>query len=65
MNQPAAHQSDPHGTEALFRRVMARATDQIWSRRLDDEALSALYGVLSRGSRRKHIDETSSDDLPQ
>jgi hypothetical protein len=39
-------------TEALFRRVMARATDRAWELRVDEEALAALYDVLREGQRR-------------
>jgi hypothetical protein len=50
---PTGWELFPEDTEDLFRRVMASATDQAWDLRVDQEALAAMYDVLTLGRRRK------------
>ena len=61
MTQPTVDSPDIDETEALFRRVMAGATDEAWRLRVDEEVLAALYRVLNKGARRKEASEGKTD----
>ncbi len=65
MTQPTADiTGTDDNTEALFRRVMAYATDQAWNLRVDEAVLAALYDVLKAGVKRHHT-ASRDDHLPK
>jgi hypothetical protein len=57
MDQSTVEPHDVNDTEALFRRVMAGATDKAWNLRVDDEALAALHDVIDEGTRCREAGE--------
>jgi hypothetical protein len=45
--------SEPDEAEAVFRRIMARVTDEAWEPWVHEEAVAAMYDVLHLGRRRR------------
>lgn len=65
MTQSTTTHADPNDTEALFRRVMAGATDKVWDLRVEEEALAALYDVIEEGVTRRDAGANRHDHLAE
>lgn len=65
MDQSIVVPPDIDDPEAVFRRVMAGAADIVWELGYDDEAVSALQGVIEYATIQREAGENRRGDLSE